>query len=324
MNQKPVHAILGPTASSKSAIAVAVAKKLNGEIIGLDSRQIYTDMPIGTAQPSEQDRQNIPHHLIGIREPTEPVSAGEYAELVLEAIDAIENRGKQPIICGGAGLYFRALTTGIFEGSVTDAAIREKLETEYDLSGYKPMLDRLKKIDPDYAKLVHPNNRKRLVRALEIYESTGEPPSVHFQKQDDSAEPKLNTFAVMISLPADVLEKRIRERTRIMLEAGWIEETKHLQEQYGRERVHALDSIGYRQILQHLDGTMTRGDMEEDIVIRTRQYAKRQRTWFRNEAIDLEVNPLEYSGPEKIADAIITSYSPHSIREVPSLKKEGI
>ena len=307
---KIIISILGPTASGKSAIAVALAKKLDGEIIGLDSRQIYKDMPIGTAQPSEQDRQGIPHHLIGIREPTEPVSAGEYAELVLEAKDTIEMQGKQAVICGGSGLYFRALTTGIFEGSVTDETIREKLEAEYDMSGYKPMLDRLKIIDPDYAEIVHPNNRKRLVRALEIYESTGTPPSIHFQKQDDSAEPKLNSFAVMISVPADILEKRIRERTKHMLSSGWIEETQQLEEKYGRENVHALDSIGYRQILQYLDGTMTREDMEEDIVIRTRQYAKRQRTWFRNEAIDLEVNPEDFSDEAEIADAIIPNYSP--------------
>lgn len=309
MNQKPVITILGPTASGKTAIAVELAKKLEGEIISLDSRQIYKDMPIGTAQPSEQDRQGIPHHLIGVREPTEPVSAGGYAEMVLDAVNEIQGKSKTPVICGGAGLYFRALTKGIFEGSVSNLEIRAKWEKEFDKYGPKHLLERLKEIDPDYADIVHPNDRKRLVRAFEIFESTGEPPTVHFQKQKDSSKPLLNVFAVFISAPSKILEKRIRERTRTMLESGWIEETKSLEKTYGREKVHALDSIGYRQILQHLDGKMTREDMEENIVIRTRQYAKRQRTWFRNESIDLEVNPENYSNEKEIANAIVTSYS---------------
>lgn len=297
--------IVGPTAAGKSAAAVSVAKIVNGEIIGLDSRQIYKDMQIGTAQPSEDEQQGIVHHLIGIQDPTEPVSAGAYSELVADAIQTIRDKGKEPIICGGAGLYYRALVKGIFEGSVSDAEIRQQLESEYDQFGYKPLLERLQEVDPDYAEIVHPNNRKRLVRALEIYQSTGVPPSMHFQQQQTADEAKLNTFTVLISLPPDALEKQIRKRTANMLAMGWIEETQRLEEKYGREKVHALDSIGYRQILQHLDGKMTREDMEEDIVIRTRQFAKRQRTWFRKEKIDLEVNPEDFSDDASIADFIV-------------------
>ncbi|MBT6708706.1 MAG: tRNA (adenosine(37)-N6)-dimethylallyltransferase MiaA [Candidatus Marinimicrobia bacterium] len=300
-----ILAIIGPTASGKSTLALSIAKKVDGEIIGLDSRQIYKDMPIGTAQPTEEDRKRIYHHLIGIREPTESVSAGEYAELVLEAIDTAKKRGKTPIICGGSGLYFRALSTGIFEGSMTNESIREKLEKDYDAHGSELMLNRLKKIDPDYAEIVHPHNRKRLVRALEIYESTGDPPSVHFKKQDASETRKIKTFTVLVLIPPDKLENRIRNRTKTMLKSGWIDETKHLQEKYGVDNVHALDSIGYKQIIQVLDGEITREVMEEEIVIRTRQYAKRQRTWFRKENIDLEINPDDYSNEKDIIETIL-------------------
>ena len=146
---------------------IELAKVLNGEIVGLDSRQIYKGMSIGTAQPTEAEMAGVPHYLISIRRPSESISAGEYVQLVEEKIMQIKNKGKRPIICGGSGLYFRALNEGIFKGSTTDTVIRKKLEKEYSANPIE-LLERLKIVDPDYAEIVHLNNKKRLIRALEI------------------------------------------------------------------------------------------------------------------------------------------------------------
>ncbi len=161
-----VMTIIGPTASGKTSIAVALAKSLDGEVVGLDSRQIYAGMSIGTAQPSLKEQSGVPHHLFGIKPPNETVAAGAYAALVMDAVEEIKSRGKTPIICGGAGLYYRALVNGIFVGSKTNQAIRDRLEKEYDDNGPDAMMDRLHAADPEYAALVHPNNKKRLVRAF--------------------------------------------------------------------------------------------------------------------------------------------------------------
>jgi tRNA dimethylallyltransferase len=179
---KNILAIVGSTAVGKTYIAVDIAKEFNGEIIGLDSRQIYKGMAIGTAQPTEEEMDGIRHHLMGIREPSEPVSAGEYAKLVKEKIEEIRSAGNSPIICGGAGLYYRALTKGIFEGSISDLLTRERLEKKYE-ENPEDLLHRLRSIDPEYGEIVHINNKKRLIRALEIYETTGKTPSDHFKLQ---------------------------------------------------------------------------------------------------------------------------------------------
>ena len=220
--------IIGPTASGKTALAVDLAKKLDGEIIGLDSRQIYRNMTIGTAQPEENEKGEIPHHLFEIKDPTDEVTAGGFAKLVFAAVEDIQRRGKRPIICGGAGLYFRAITKGIFEGSVSDLAARKKLEKEYDENGPDRLLSQLRKIDPEYGEIVHPNIKKRLVRALEIYDATGKPPSQHFHDQESSNISQLNLFTVYLDWDRASLAQRIAIRTHDMLKAGWIEEVKSL------------------------------------------------------------------------------------------------
>ncbi|MEE9189824.1 MAG: tRNA (adenosine(37)-N6)-dimethylallyltransferase MiaA, partial [Candidatus Neomarinimicrobiota bacterium] len=175
--KSPVLCIVGPTAVGKTAMAIELASRLNGEIIGLDSRQIYKGLEIGTAQPTATEISKIRHHLIGIRDLKNPISAGEYARLVWKAVSEITERKNQPIICGGAGLYFRAVREGIFRDSVSALGIRKRLNKEYEGLGGEYLLNRLRDIDPDYAEIVHPNNQKRLVRALEIYEATGRPPT---------------------------------------------------------------------------------------------------------------------------------------------------
>jgi tRNA dimethylallyltransferase len=305
-NPKPVLAIVGPTAIGKTTVAIDVAKKVNGEIIGLDSRQIYKGMAIGTAQPTVEELAAAPHHLIGVKDPDSAISAGMYAKLVLNLVKDISERGKEPIICGGAGLYYQAITKGIFSESETDLDVREKLIQEYEETGPDGLLNRLQELDPEYAVKVHPNNKKRLVRALEIYTVTGKPPSVHFNRQGKIGKPTLNLFTVLLTIDRKKLEKRIAKRTGRMLNSGWIEETKMLRKGNDSIGIHPMDSIGYRQIAAFLDGKVNKEELKEKIILRTRQYARRQLQWFRQENIDLTIDIG--IGPDKIADHIVTGY----------------
>ena len=307
MKQK-ILTIIGPTAIGKTAIAIELAKQVNGEVIGLDSRQIYFGMGIGTAQPIISEMQGIRHHLIGIRSLEKVVAAGEYAKLVNAVVVDIRQRNHEPIICGGAGLYYRALHEGIFEGSVTDPIIREKLEKVYD-DNPQQLLDRLNNIDPEYAKIVHINNKKRLARAMEIYELTGKTPSEHFAKQKKKKLPKLNLYSVLLTLDKKSLFERICKRTEQMLEDGLINEVETLLSKYNVKNVHPLDSIGYKQVISYFDGKLNYQEMIDEINIRTRQYVKKQRTWFKNEPIDLELDVSNYTSNSEIASEIISNYN---------------
>ena len=305
-NPKPVLAIVGPTAIGKTTVAIDVAKKLNGEIISLDSRQIYKGMAVGTAQPTVEELAAAPHHLIGVKDPDSPISAGKYAKLVLHLVKDISEGGKEPIICGGAGLYYRAITKGIFTESETDLNVREKLIQEYEETGPDGLLNRLQELDPEYAVKVHPNNKKRLIRALEIYTVTGKPPSEHFNRQEKFGIPTLDLFTVLLTVDRKELDKRIAKRTAKMLNSGWIEETKMLRKGNDPIAMHPMDSIGYRQIAAFLDGKLNKEELEEKIILRTCQYARRQLQWFRQENIDLTIDIG--IAPDKIVEHIVTGY----------------
>jgi len=296
--------IIGPTASGKTSLAIRLAKKLNAEVIGLDSRQIYKGMKIGTAQPSKIEMAGINHHLIGFQDPAKPISAGEYGAMVKETIKDIQGNGKIPIICGGAGLYYRAISKGIFKESVSNLPIRGRLEKLYDDN---PILltERLKKIDPKYSEIVHINNKKRLIRALEIFEATGKSPSEHFQNQKSKFSNQLNLFTILLNWERDDLNNRIVKRTKKMFKDGWINEAKLLFEaqEKGGTVFPALDSIGYRQIFHHLKGTMTFEEVYEDIIIKTRQFSRRQIQWFKKEPIDLFID-MNNIGCEKLDEIL--------------------
>ena len=282
--------IIGPTSSGKTELSIKLAKEFNGEIIGLDSRQIYQEMSIGTAQPTILEQQDISHHLINILSINETVSAGSYATLVKESIANILSRSKIPIICGGAGLYYRALVNGIFSGSKTDNKTRKKLENEYEKYGPKKMLSKLNKYDPDYAKSIHPNNKKRLVRALEILEFTGMSPTKNFELQKEAKQPELDLFTIYLKWDRSILKERIALRTKKMINNGWIDEVKNIVNKYPNNNLQPLDSIGYREIISYLKGDLDLENLEKTIVIKTRQFAKRQIHWFKNEKIDLQIN----------------------------------
>jgi len=298
-------AIIGPTASGKSKVAVALARKMDGEVVGMDSRQIYEGMAIGTAQPTLHEQGGVPHHMIGIKPPNEEIAAGAYAKLVLNLVTDIQSRGKTPIICGGAGLYYRAITKGIFEESISDLVVRKQLENEYDKNGPKNLMDRLMELDPDYAEIVHPNNKKRLIRALEIYESTGKPPTEHYQNQSEDSQSKLDLFTIYMDWELDELGDRIAKRTNKMLKAGWIDEVRILMKQYPNEGLYPLDSIGYSQIIAHLNDEMSMEALEAEITLRTRQFAVRQIKWFKKETIDLIIKMSVERSLEVITEEII-------------------
>ena len=302
-------AIIGPTASGKTKVAVEIAKRIEGEIIGLDSRQIYKDMAIGTAQPSIKEQRGVLHHLIGIKPPTETISAGAYSKLVLDVAKDIKSRNHIPILCGGSGLYYRALNQGIFEESKTNLKIRKKLENEYDELGPDALMSQLISIDPDYAKNVHPNNKKRLIRALEIYRSTGKAPTQHYIKQSNSSKNKtLNFITIYLEWEKSELNDRIQIRTKEMLNAGWINEVKQLLKKYSDAKILPLDSIGYREILSYLDDKTPLRNLENLISLKTRQFSIRQIKWFRKEKIDLTIEMKSDKPLNQICDQIVSEF----------------
>ena len=309
---KPINnslAIIGPTASGKSTVAVEIAKRIKGEVIGLDSRQIYKDMAIGTAQPSIKEQRGVFHHLIGIKPPSETISAGAYSKLVLDVAKDIKSRNHIPILCGGSGLYYRALNQGIFDESKTDLKIRKKLENEYDGLGPDALMSQLISIDPDYAKNVHPNNKKRLIRALEIYRSTGKAPTQHYNQQSNSSKNKtLNLITIYLEWKKSELNDRIQIRTKEMLNAGWIDEVKQLLKKYSDAKIFPLDSIGYREILSYLDDKMPLRDLEKLISLKTRQFSIRQIKWFRKEKIDLTIEMKSDKPLNQICDQIVSEF----------------
>ncbi len=298
-------ALLGPTASGKSNLAIEIAKKVKGEVIGLDSRQIYKGMSIGTAQLSNEEQDGIPHHLVGIISPVEPISAGAYSKLVLDKIKDIQSRNHVPIICGGSGLYYRSLIRGIFKGSKSDLDVRKKLEDEYNKLGSNVLLKRLNTIDPDYAMNVHPNNKKRLIRALEIYEVTGKSPTENYRQQLKENKIKLEVLSIYLDWERKVLNDRIRKRTKLMLKTGWVDEVKKLIKKYPNNYLQPLDSIGYREIISWLNSNHSLSDLEQKIYIRTRQFSVQQIKWFKKESIDLTIKMNSKLSVAKISNNIV-------------------
>ncbi len=298
-------ALLGPTASGKSTLAIEIAKKVKGEIIGLDSRQIYKGMSIGTAQLTKEEQDGIPHHLVGIISPIEPISAGAYSKLVLDKIKDIQSRNHVPIICGGSGLYYRSLIRGIFKGSKSDLEVRKKLEDEYNKLGSNFLLKRLNTIDPDYAMNVHPNNKKRLIRALEIYEVTGKSPTENYRHQLKENKIKLEVLSIYLDWERKVLNDRIRKRTKLMLKAGWVDEVKKLIKKYPNNDLQPLDSIGYREIISWLNSDHSLSDLEQKIYIRTRQFSVQQIKWFKKESIDLTIKMNSKLSVGRISNNIV-------------------
>ena len=277
-----IFAVVGPTGSGKSALAVALAERLQTEVVSADSMQFYRGMEIGTGQPTAEEQGGIPHHFIGHLDPADTISAGEYAERARVVVGEINARGKPAIAVGGSGLYIRALIDGLFSGPGKDAAIRERLHAEAEAAGVDALYARLNVVDPEYAAQILPGDLRRIVRALEVYELSGKPMS-HLH-ETEAVDAPLDAVQVALDWPRDVLYARIEARVDAMLAAGWLDEVQRLIEAGHEGDLRRLRAIGYLELAAHLRGEMSREDAVTEIKKNTRRYAKRQLSWFRQDA----------------------------------------
>ncbi len=274
--------LLGPTAVGKTEVAIQLAQRLNAEIVSVDSRQIYRQMNIGTAKPTPDEQHAAPHHLIDCIDITQSFSVADYQSLADAAITEIQNRGKQVLLVGGAGLYFRAIVDGLFEGPAADHVFRKRLEQEASEKGVDVLHDRLRSCDPESADRIHPNNLTRVIRALEVYELTGTPMSEH-QQQWHPKNQRYPFIAFGLTMPREQLYRRIEQRIDIMLANGLIAEVESLLAAgYSRDSF-ALQSFGYKELIAYLDRKCTYVEAVEQLKQNTRRFAKRQLTWFRKD-----------------------------------------
>ena len=296
-----IFSIFGPTGLGKSSLAIELAKKINGEIIGVDSRQVYKGIPIGTAQPNSSQLNEVPHHLIGFKNLNEKISAGEYMKLIDKKIDQILLKNKSPILCGGTGLYFKTLKEGIFEGSHTNEEIRTRLEKEYD-DDKQAIFEKLQKIDFNYSKIVHINNKKRLVRALEVFETTGKTMSENFDSSSLKSGYFDDYYFIYLTMHNDLLHPRIYKRIKIMIEDGMVDEVEKIIR--NKIDISHIDYIGFKELISFLDKEISIDEAIERIFIRSRQYAKRQKKWFNANSFD-EVFSLDDISSNDIVDKLI-------------------
>jgi tRNA dimethylallyltransferase len=272
--------LIGPTAVGKTKTSIHLAKMFNAEIISGDSMQIYKRMDIGTAKITEEEMEGVPHHLIDIKDPHESFSAAEFQQLVREKIAEIHSRGKMPMIVGGTGLYIQSV---IFDYQFTDAPgdaeYRSRLEETVKEKGIAPLYDHLQRIDPEAAKNIHPNNTRRVIRALEIFHCTGKTMTGYQESQAD--ELLYDTALIGLTMDREKLYNRINMRVDLMIDEGLIKEVKTLLD-LGVRDVQSVQAIGYKEIYEYLDGSISLERAIENLKQNSRRYAKRQLTWFRN------------------------------------------
>lgn len=284
MAEKPKNKILGivgPTASGKSALALELADRLSGEIVSCDSMQVYRRMDIGTAKPTAEELRRVAHHMIDIVEPYEEFTAADYVERADEAVKDILERGRLPVFCGGTGLYLDSFLRGGFEETRGDSRIRENLLKDAERLGPQEMHKKLAEIDPESALAIHPNNVRRVIRALEIFYLTGKT-KTELDKMTQSYPERYD--AVIIGLRfenREILYRRIDERVDKMIAAGLLGETSSLLSEGVFEKSRtAAQAIGYKELLGYIRGEVTLGEAVSDLKKATRHYAKRQMTWF--------------------------------------------
>ncbi len=296
--EKNLVIILGPTAVGKSELAIDLAQRLAGEIINCDSMQVYRGFDIGTDKPPLEIRQKVCHHLIDIVDPDTQFTAAAFVEHALTAIQQIVSRNHLPLVVGGTGLYLKALTEGLFPGPGRNQEVRQNIEREIETHGLDVLYQRLLTVDPEYGQKIHPHDRVRIVRALEVYVLTGKPISEHFK----STRPYLEGFKLTkigLKLDKKELSKRIDERVDRMFARGLVTETQKLLSQGIPESAPPFQALGYKQVLNYLRGKISLDEAKEQTKKETRQYAKRQTTWFRRMKGIVWFNPKER---EKIVD----------------------
>ena len=272
----PVIAVVGPTASGKSGLALALAERLDGEIVNADALQLYRGMDIGTAKLSLQERRGVAHHQLDVLDVREEASVAAYQRESRRDVDGIRARGHQPILVGGSGLYVRAALDRL-EIPPTDPVVRGRLQDELALEGIDAMFARLVQADPVAAQAIQPNNARRVVRALEVVELTGRP----FSASLPTREYEFPAITIGLLIPRSELDGRIATRVRRMWDSGLLDEVRRLDAAGLRAGRTAAKALGYSQALAHLDGLLTAGQAVEDTITSTRRFARRQESWFR-------------------------------------------
>ena len=273
--------IVGPTASGKTRMAVELAQRHNGEVISADSMQIYRTMDIGTAKPTKEEMGGIPHHMIDVADPEEDFSVARYVEMAARCVDDVLERGKLPIVAGGTGLYIDSLLSGrTFAPFSPDSALRGELERELAEKGGQAMLEALAQVDPEAAQRLHPNDHKRIVRALEVYRSTGKTITQH-NRETQAIPPRYNALTIGLAFQdRQAMWRRIDQRVDEMVAAGLEDEVRRLLTSGISPKCTAMQAIGYKEFTQALSGKMTWQEATDVVKLRSRQYAKRQLTWF--------------------------------------------
>ena len=282
MSEQKVLVLVGPTASGKTRLAVELAKEHNGEVVSADSMQIYRRMDIGTAKPTAEEMEGVPHHMIDVADPEEDFSVARYVEMAAACVDDILARGKLPIVAGGTGLYVDSLLSGrTFAAFSPESSLRQELEGELAERGGEAMLAELAQVDPEAAGRLHPNDHKRIVRALEVYRSTGKTISQH-NRETRALPPRYEALTIGLNFQdrAD-LWARIDARVEQMAAAGLEREVRELLASGLSPTCTAMQAIGYKEFVAAVEGEMTWREAEELVKLRSRQYAKRQITWFK-------------------------------------------
>jgi len=292
-----ILAIVGPTATGKSALGMRVATALAGEIVNADALQVYRGLDIGTAKPSREDRLRVPHHLVDVVEPTERFSAGEFARLGREAIAGIHSRGRVAVVVGGSGFYLRALFEGLSPLPAADPAVRRELRRRAGEEGAVVLHRELAAADPESAARIAAADVQRVVRALEVLRVSGRPLSRWIAEEPAGRRP-LPAVWIGLTLPRTILYDSIAARVARMLEAGWLEEVGRLLDQGVAPEVPAFQAIGYRQIVRCVRGEWDLERAVAETVRATRRFAKRQLTWFRNEP------QVRWFDPRQLSDGI--------------------
>ncbi|MGY8767973.1 MAG: tRNA (adenosine(37)-N6)-dimethylallyltransferase MiaA [Pirellulales bacterium] len=300
--------LTGPTASGKTSVAIPLAQQINAEIISLDSMALYRQMDIGTAKPTPEEQSQVPHHLINVLNPDEESSIAFYIEKAAQAKLEIEARGKQVLFVGGTPLYLKALLRGMNEGPAPDPEFRAAVEAEVKSIGPAALHERLNNVDPLSAARIHPNDVRRTIRALEVYHATGLPIS-HTQLDFDEGYTAAETKVFVLNWPRAQVHQRINARVDAMFEAGLVEEAQGLLEQYNALGTTALQAVGYREVIKHLEGKIDLAEAIEQVKAHTRQFAKRQCTWYRSMEECRYIELTTTLDPSEIANQIVQEAS---------------
>ena len=305
---QPMILITGCTAGGKGKLAVELARRLSASVLSVDSMKVYGRMDIGTAKPSPADRAKIPHYLIDVVEPSESFSLGRYVELADAAIAQAQQRERPIIAVGGTGMYIRGLLEGVFEGPPADPEIRRELLDQAADQGSEHLYQQLQQCDPVAAERIHPNDLKRIVRALEVYTVTGKPIS-SFQQQFRSGNLRYPWLLIGLRRSKEDANHRINQRVHRMIQLGLVAEVETLLAEPNGLSPQAAQALGYAEIIDHLQGRLTLDDAVEKIKINTRRFAKSQRTWFRSFTdvtwLDLTPDDTPHSLADRITDQLL-------------------